>query len=192
MVVLVKKAGALVAGRAGVVQLPIPSHDIGTRGPLVAPGTFKVTLEVDGVAAGSQTFDVRADPMSNVTPAQHKMREAFVMEVMDLQARVDAMAKDLATTRAAATGDEVARLQALEQRLGGGGGGGRGGAGGGRGGGGAAGQPPAVRARLGTLLNAFTISGATTGSLMPPTGTQRATLDAVKKDLAAIEKAIKG
>ena len=45
-----------------MVQLPIPSHDIGPRGPHVAPGTFKVTLEVDGVAAESRTFEVRAIP----------------------------------------------------------------------------------------------------------------------------------
>ena len=73
-------------GRRGVsgssresVQLPIPSHDIGPRGPHVAPGTFKVTLEVDGVAGESRTFEVRADPASAVTLAQHKARETFVV-----------------------------------------------------------------------------------------------------------------
>src|SRR6185369_15842177 len=81
--------------RAGVVQLPIPSHDINTRGPNVAPGTFKVTLEVDGVATESRTFEVRADPASNVTVAQHKAREAFVVDVMDLLAKIDRMAADL-------------------------------------------------------------------------------------------------
>ena len=33
-----------------------------------------------------RTFEVRADPASAVTLAQHKAREAFVIEVMDLQA----------------------------------------------------------------------------------------------------------
>jgi hypothetical protein len=170
------------AARAGVVQLPIPALDIGLRGPHVAPGTFKVTLEVDGVATGSRTFEVRVDPTSTVTPEQHKAREAFVVEVMDLQAKVDALVKDLAARRAAATGDEAARLQALELRLGGAGGGGRGG---GRG----AVQP--VRQRLSGLLSAFTISGATTGTLSAPTGEQRAVLAKTKSDLAAIEKEIK-
>jgi hypothetical protein len=184
------------AGRAGVVQLPVPSHEIGGRGPLVGPGTFKVTLEVDGAAAGSKMFEVRADPMSNVPVVQQKMRETFVLDVMDQQAKVDALAKDLAARRAAATGDEVARIQALELRLiGSGGGGGRGGRGGGGGAPavpGQAPQPPAVRTRLNSLLGPFTISGATTGSLMGPTTTQRTTLEEAKKDLAAIEKAIKG
>jgi hypothetical protein len=180
------------AARAGVVQLPVPSHDIGTRGPQIAPGTFKVTLEVDGVAAGSKTFEVRADPASDVTLAQHKAREAYVFDVIDLQAKVDALTKDIATRKAAATGDQAAKLQAIETRLGAAGAGGARGGGAGRGGGAAAvpGQPPPVppvRTRLGGLLNGFTISGATTGSMKPPSSTQMATLAGVKRDVAAIQ-----
>jgi hypothetical protein len=177
--------GATAAGpqRAGVVQLPIPSHEIGPRGPHVAPGSFKVTLEVDGVTGGSRTFDVRADPASSITLLQHKAREAFVVEVMDLMARIDKMVADLRTRRTAATGAEAARLQSIETRLAGGGGGGRGG---GRSGGGA--QP--VRARLSGLANAYVMSGARTGTLAPPTGSMRATLAEAKTDLAAIEKEI--
>src|SRR6185369_13833941 len=89
--------------RAGAVQLPIPSHDINTRGANVAPGMFKVTLEVDGVATESRTFEVRADPTSNVTLAQHKAREAFVVEVMDLIARTDTLMADVTTRRGAAS-----------------------------------------------------------------------------------------
>ncbi len=176
------------AGGARAVQLPIPSHEIGARGPQIAPGTFKVTLEVDGVAAGSKTFEVRGDPAADVTTLQHKAREAFVFEVIDLQAKVDALAKDVATRRAAATGDAAAKLQAIEARLGAAGGGARGG---GAGRGGAAGQAQPIRTRLSGLLGGFTISGATTGSMKPPTGTQTATLAGVKKDLAAIELELK-
>jgi photosystem II stability/assembly factor-like uncharacterized protein len=183
--------GAGRAGAARPVQLPIPSHDIGTRGPQIAPGTFKVTLEVDGVAAGSKTFEVRGDPASDVTLAQHKARETFVFDVLDLQAKVDALTKDIASRRAAATGDQAAKLQAIEQRLGAGGGG----RGGGRGGGAAAagaqgGAPPVqpVRARISGLLGGFNISGATTGSMKPPTAAQMATLADAKRDVAAIEK----
>jgi photosystem II stability/assembly factor-like uncharacterized protein len=177
--------------KPGVIQLPVPSHEIGNRGPHIAPGTFKVTLEVDGAAAGSQTFEVRADPASNVTLAQHKAREAFSVEVMDLLARVETLAKDLAARRAAATGPEAARLLALEQRLVGAAGG-RGGRGGG--GGGAPGGPPPVqpvRQRLSTLINAFVGSGARTGTLGAPTGTMTATLAEAKADLAGIEKELR-
>ncbi len=159
----------------------MPSHEIGARGPFIAPGTFKVTLEVDGVAGESRTFDVRPDPASTITLADHKAREAFVVEVMDLQTKVDALATELRKRREAATGDVTTRLQALEQRLVGGAGG-RGGGGGGRGG------PQPVRQRLNGLQTAFVGSGARTGTLSAPTATLRATLVETKADLAAIER----
>ena len=181
--------------KPGVVALPIPSHDIGPRGPHVAPGTFKVTLEVDGVAAESRTFEVRADPASTITLTQHKAREAFTVEVMELQTKVEAIATDLRKRREAlgSTADpEATRLQALEQRLVGGGGRGAGG-GSGRGpatsSGQAARQP--VRQRLNGLITAFVGSGARTGSLSAPTETMRTTLAEAKTDLAAIEREIK-
>lgn len=175
------------SGQAGRVQLPIPSHDIGQRGPLVAPGTFKVTMEVDGVAAGSKTFDVRADPASQVPLSTHKAREQMVLDVADLQAKADALVKEIAPRRTAAAGDtaKLQALQALEARIGAGGGGGRGG----RGGGGAvAGQVAPVRNRIGGLLGGFSISGATTGTLLGPSPAQMTTLAEAKRDLAAIEK----
>jgi hypothetical protein len=168
--------------RAGVIQLPVPSHDIGPRGPHIAPGTFTVTLEVDGAASGSKTFSVRADPASAVTLTQHKAREAFVVEVMALQARVDRLAAELRTKGTGATGDAAAKLQALTQRLGGAAGGGRGGAG--RGG------PQPVRQRLAGLTNPYIGSGARTGTLTPPTGAMLAALAEARSDLAAIEKEI--
>ena len=100
----------------------LPSHDIGPRGPHVAPGTFKVALDVDGVVSESRTFEVRADPGSTITLTQHKAREAFEIEVMDLLAKIETLATDLGKRRAAASGDAAARLRALEQRLIGGGG----------------------------------------------------------------------
>ncbi len=168
--------------RTGAVQLPIPSHDIGPRGPHIAPGTFKVALEVDGAVLESRSFEVRNDPASAVTLAQHKAREAFVVEAMELTARVDQLVQALRTRRAAASPEESTRLLGIEQRLAGGGGGGRAG-GGGRGGG-----AQAVRQRLTTLSNTFTGSGARTGSLSAPTGAMRAALAEVKAELAAIER----
>ena len=48
--------------KPGQVQLPIPSHPIAQRGILVAPGTFKVALEVDGTVVATRSFEVRSDP----------------------------------------------------------------------------------------------------------------------------------
>jgi photosystem II stability/assembly factor-like uncharacterized protein len=175
--------------RTGVIQLPVPSHDIGPRGAHVAPGTFKVTLEVDGVPAESRTFTVRADSASSVTLLQHKAREAFVVEVMELQEKVDKLAADLRMRRAAAAGEEATRLQALETRLAGSGGG-RGGRGGGAVPGGPAPVQP-MRTRLTGLINAFVGSGARTGTMAAPTGTMRAGLAEAKADLAAIEKEVR-
>jgi photosystem II stability/assembly factor-like uncharacterized protein len=171
--------------KPGVVALPVPSHDIGPRGPHVAPGTFKVTLEVDGAPIESRTFEVRADPASSITLTQHKAREAFTAEVLDLIGKVDALAADLRKRREAAAGADAARLQGFEQRLVGGGGRG-GGGGGGRGGGG---QP--VRQRLTGLITAFVGSGARTGTLSAPTSTMKTTLAEAKADLAAVEKDLK-
>jgi len=180
--------------KPGTVALPVPSHDIGPRGPHVAPGAFKVALDVDGVVTESRTFEVRGDPASTITLTQHKAREAFEIEVMDLLAKIETLATDIGKRRTAATGDQAARLRAIEQRLiGGGGGRGRGAASteeapaaapaapAGRGA-----QP--VRQRLGGLITAFVGSGARTGTLAPPTATMRAVLAQAKADLAAIER----
>jgi len=174
------------AQRAGVVQLPVPAHDIAPRGPLVAPGTFKVTLEVDGAAVESRPFEVRADPASNLPLAAHKAREAFVVEVMQRMADVDSLVARIGVRRAASSGAEAQRLQALEQRLAGGARGAGGPAGGfGRGG------PQAVRQRLGTLLGVYLSSGARTGTVSPPTGAMRATLAGAKAEMADVERALK-
>ena len=167
--------------KPGVIQLPIPSHDIGPRGPHIAPGAFTVALEVDGVVSGSQHFEVRADPASSITLADHAAREAFELEVMDLQAKVEALATDLHARQSAASGDNAARLTALERRL----------VGGGRGNGGGRGGAQPIRQRLNGLTSAFVGSGAQTGTLAAPTTTMRAILAETKTDLAALEGEIK-
>ncbi len=167
--------------KPGVIQLPIPSHDIGARGAHVAPGMFKVALEVDGAVAETRTFEVRGDPVSSVTLAEHKAREAFAVEVAALLTKVEKMEADLTARRAAATGDAVAKIQAIQVRLVGGGGRG------GRGGGGA--QP--VRQRLSGLVSAFTGSGARTGTMDAPTTTMRQALAEAKTDLAKIEQDVR-
>ncbi len=172
--------------RPGAIALPIPSHEIGPRGPHIAPGKFTVTLEVDGQAVATQPFEVRADPASSITAAQHKARDAFVVEASELLQTIDTLANALHSRSAAASGEEAARLRALEVRLVGGGGG-RGGRGGGGGRGGAV-QP--LRQRLAALLNAFTGSGARTGTLAAPTSTLKSALAEAKSDLHAVESEV--
>ncbi len=171
--------------KPGQIQLPIPAHDIAQRGILVAPGSFKVALEVDGAIVGTRTFEVRGDPASSVTLEQQKAREAVAIEVTDLLAKVEALNAELTAKKASATGDAADKIQALQTRLvGAAAGGRRGGGGGGRG---AAGPQP-VRQQLGTVFGAMTVSGAQTGTVSPPTGSVRATLAAAKTEFAAIER----
>ncbi|MFI5231915.1 MAG: WD40/YVTN/BNR-like repeat-containing protein, partial [Gemmatimonadales bacterium] len=165
--------------KAGQVQLPIPSHDIRQRGILVAPGTFKVALEVDGTVVGTRTFEVRGDPAAAVTLEQQKAREAAAIEVTDLLARVETLNTQLTAKKASTTGEAADKVQALLTRLVGAAGGGRRGGGGGRG---AAGPQP-VRQQLATVFGAMTISGAQTGTVNPPTGSVRAALAAAKTAL---------
>jgi len=160
-------------GRGGadaVVQLPIPLHDIGVRGPYVSPGTYKVTLDVDGDTT-SRTFVVRADPIATITLAEHQAREAFLVEVQSLQIRNEAVLSDIRTRRLAANGAEAARLQLLERRLSGG--------------------RDAPRSKLGNLASAFNGSGAQQGSLAAPTGQQRRMLNEAKTEIAAVERGAK-
>jgi len=152
-------------------DLPIPMHDIGLRGPYVAPGTYKVTLDVDGDTT-SRTFEVRADPGVQVTAAQHKARESFLLDVQAQQIKVEQMVTDLRTRRTAATGADSARLVALERRLGTG--------------------RDAPRTKLGAIARAYNGSGAQQGSLMPPSTQQRQALADAKVEIAAIEKEVGG
>ena len=164
-------AGGGGRGRADApVQLPIPPHDIGMRGPYVAPGTYKVTLDVDGDTT-TRTFEVRGDPGLNVTTLQHKAREAFLLDVQATQVKVEEMATDLRNRRASATGDAATKLQALERRL-------------------TAGRD-APRGRLGGIARSYNGTGAQQGSLMPPTNEQRKILAAAKAEVAAVEKEMK-
>ena len=122
------------------------------------------------------------DPASSITLADHAAREAFEIDVWTCRPRVESLATDLRTRRARASGDDAARLQALERRLVGGGGRGNGG---GRGGA----QP--VRQRLNGLITAFVGSGAQTGTLAAPTAAMRTIFEEAQADLAALENEIR-
>ena len=159
------------AGRAAPrPSLPIPPHDIGVRGPYVAPGSFKVTLDVDGDTS-SRTFVVRGDPMSSVTLAQQKAREAFLLDVQAVQVETEQRAADLHARRTQATGGDAQRLTALERRLTGG--------------------RESVRAKLGGVARDFNGTGAEQGTFLPPTAEQRRIVAEAKTELMAVEKEMK-
>ncbi len=159
--------------------LPLPAHTIGPRGITVAPGSFTVTLVVDGTEQ-AQPFTVRADPALGIAQAEHEAREAFLLEVLDVQRRLQAATAAFRTRQAAATGEEAARLQAVAQRAGlaAAAGGGRGFGGGGPG------------AALGGIVAGYNGSGVRQGSLLPPTAAMRAQLADAKATLAALEGAL--
>jgi hypothetical protein len=166
-------AGGGRGGRAraeAVVQLPVPPHDIGLRGPYVAPGTYTVTLNVDGDTT-SRTFEVRGDPAGIATLAQQKAREAFLVDVQNLQTQTEQRAADIRSRRASTTGTDSTHLVALERRLTGG--------------------RDGVRAKLGGVARFFNGTGAQQGSFLPPTTTQRQVVADAKAELVAVEKEMK-
>ena len=113
----------------------------------------------------------RADPAANVTLAQHKAREAFLVDVQGLQVQTEERAADLRTRRAALTGADSSRLAALERRLTGG--------------------RESVRAKLGGVARFFNGTGAQQGSFLPPTNTHRRVVAEAKAELAALDRELK-
>jgi len=177
------------AGDEGVPEaLPRPPRDIGERGPFVAPGVYTVVLDVDGVTA-TRPVTVKPDPLLPVTVAQHRQREAFLLEVAaaqqtvtDLGARISALRSQLAQRRAVnarpssqpLVDSALARLSTIERtvRVG----------------------PAAVQGRVYSLAGEFNGQGAQQGSLHPPTRTHRerfalllAQLTRAQEALAALE-----
>ena len=149
------------------LQRPVPAHDIGPRGPYVSPGTYRVTLSVDGDTA-SRVIQVRADPLLPYSIAQHRAREAFLLEVQAAQVEVDKVLNELRTRRAGATGVDSTRLGALQRRL-------------------TTGRN-APRIVLGGIARAFNGSGAQQGSFAPPSADSRRALAEARREIAAIEK----
>ena len=162
--------GAGVRRNEGEVQLPIPSHDIGIRGPFVSPGRYTVTLDVDGDTT-SRPLEVRLDPALTYTQAEERAREAFLLDVQATQVAVEQLASDLRARRASATGADSARLVALERRL-------------------TVGRN-APRAKLGAVARAFNGQGAQQGSFAPPSAVHRQALTESKAELEAVRKELK-
>jgi photosystem II stability/assembly factor-like uncharacterized protein len=64
--------------------LPRPPRSIAPPGPFVSPGTYTVTLKA-GAATASRTLEVKPDPLSPVTLAQYRSREAFLVDLLGVQ-----------------------------------------------------------------------------------------------------------
>jgi hypothetical protein len=154
-------------------------HDIGARGIHVASGTYTVTLDADGDRQ-SRTFTVRADPTFMGTTADQVAREAFLVDVTETQARLTARVAEFQARRAAATGAEQQRLNAVAERLGLAAAAGRGGRGG-RGGGGPAGA-------LAGIIGNYSGSGVRHATFLPPTGQMRAQLVEARRILAELDR----
>jgi hypothetical protein len=152
------------------LQRPVPAHDIGVRGPYVSPGTYLVTLSVDGDTTSRQ-LEVRADPMLPYTLAQHRAREAFLLSVQAAQIDVDRMLNELRARRTAATGADSTRLVALQRRL-------------------TVGRI-APRTLLGSIARAFNGSGAQQGSFAPPSAVHRRMLADARAEIAVVAKELR-
>ncbi len=170
-------------GRSTTRQaLPIPAHNIGPRGFYVSPGTYTVTMDVDGTTS-RQVFTVRDAPGSMVTLADHKAREAFLLEAADLQGKLTAAIAQFRTTLGNASAADSARYAPLIQKLG------LTPPAGGRGGG--FGRPRGPVAALAALPGAWNGNGARHGGLQAPTGTQRKVLADARALLLEVQRAVR-
>ncbi len=114
--------------------LPRPAQPLELRGPLVSPGTYRVTLEANGLTR-TQTVEVRPDPLMPMLEASdYAARERFNVELLALMQKVDAALqrtsglrtrlqalRDSLATRGAPPADVTTRLDSvtvLEDRLG--------------------------------------------------------------------------
>ena len=78
-------AGGEEGGGGTTTALPPLPRPATLEGPWVSPGTYTVTLQA-GDARATRTVDVRGDPgKPAITLAQYKQREAFLLDVCELQ-----------------------------------------------------------------------------------------------------------
>jgi len=180
----------MAGGRANdPYPYPVP-RSLGARGAFVAPGSYTVTLQA-GDARATETIRVNPDPLLWLSVAQHKEREAFQLEMVDMLTEIATMSQELATLRrditarrdAAAAGSaartaadsSLARLTNVERSF-------------------VTGLGPA-QGQLNQLYSSFNGSGAQQGSLYPPTAPMkargreiRAIIDRVKREVAVVSR----
>ena len=107
------------------LTMPGGDGEMMSPGPRVMPGTYRVTLEVDGVQpTAASTFDVLLDPRVDITPAQLTARHRAMIASYQLSGSASEANRalgqaedrlDEAMERAEAAGDDalVARIRAL-------------------------------------------------------------------------------
>jgi photosystem II stability/assembly factor-like uncharacterized protein len=163
----------------GNTQPALP-HSVAPRGPFVSPGRYTATLHA-GEARATQTVLVRGDPKMTLSDAQHREREAFLLEVAEMQREVSTAARRARTLRAGLTalrdsaGAGVSQLDSvtvLEDRLGG-----RSGRGG-------------LQGQIYSLANDFNGGGVRQGSLYPPTQTHRRRNAELESELRELQRAL--
>ncbi len=136
---------------------PLLVRDIGPRGAFVAPGTYVVTIDADGVLA-VQTVEVRGDPGLPVTVAQAEARTEFLRDVAAAQDRARDVQQRLTQLRNQLR-DQSGQRQRLQRVEG------------------ALQRVQAVNRTLNGISTSFNGSGVRQGSMYPPTHTHRDALD---------------
>jgi len=154
---------------AAATELPQP---VDPRGPFVSPGTYTATL-VAGDTESSQSFVVRGDPMMSITQEQWEEREAFLVELLHAQNRIQEASRSASQDRSRleasrdSLGDAAPRALieavdsalALERTLRG------------------------LRGAANSIASDFNGSGARQGSLYPPTATHRERMARIRNGL---------
>ena len=141
------------------------AQPVGERGPLVAPGTYTVTLETDA-GRSARSFHVHPDPrLPMLTAADYRSRESFLLEIVALR-------REVRELREAREAEETREAEAPEI-------------------GAPRGEDPEselddLSDGLRELYQELTGSGVTQGTLHPPTPPQRAALDALRRELEAL------
>jgi photosystem II stability/assembly factor-like uncharacterized protein len=162
--------------------LPVPPHPLGLRGPLVAPGTYTVSLEADGATAHASVL-VQPDPdMPMLSDSDYAAREAFSMRLLNLMAETRSAVRRATELESAlqmrrdslthagrkAPRDLAADLDsvgAVLRDLG------------------APGRFGGLSGRVSALYGGINGSGAEQGSLYPPTPVAREEADRLEKQL---------
>ncbi len=73
--------------------LPRPPRSLAPAGPFVSPGTYTVALTANGSTV-ARTVQVKPDPNMPLTLAQYRDREAFLVELLGVQQRSYALARE--------------------------------------------------------------------------------------------------
>ena len=153
-------------------------RSLGARGAFVSPGTYTITLQA-GDARATETVRVLADPQLELTVAQHKEREDFQLQMVDMLTEVSQLSQQLATLRRDLTARNdsarLARLTNVERAF-------------------VTDLAPSL-GQINQLYGSFNGSGAQQGSLYPPTAPMRArareirtTVDRIKREAAVVSR----